>query len=50
MSYEELLALGERIGNVNTGLFEESISKCLTETVYCFSDQIQDESNCVICL
>ncbi|OMO73531.1 Zinc finger, RING-type [Corchorus olitorius] len=50
MTYEELLALGERIGNVNTGLSEESISKCLTETVYCSSDQIQDESNCVICL
>ncbi|KAE8661049.1 RING/U-box domain-containing protein [Hibiscus syriacus] len=49
MSYEELLALGERIGSVNTGLSDDSISKCLTETIYC-SDQIQDESSCVICL
>ncbi|CAN6444196.1 unnamed protein product [Victoria cruziana] len=29
MSYEELLALEERIGNVKTGLSEESISKCM---------------------
>ncbi|KAL7250423.1 hypothetical protein ACSBR1_012434 [Camellia fascicularis] len=28
----ELLALGERIGNVNTGLSEDMISKCLRET------------------
>ncbi|XP_028064393.1 E3 ubiquitin-protein ligase MBR1-like isoform X1 [Camellia sinensis] len=32
MSYEELLAPGERIGNVNTGLSEDVISKCLRET------------------
>ncbi|KAK8659960.1 hypothetical protein V6N13_030150 [Hibiscus sabdariffa] len=50
MSYEELLALGERIGNVNTGLTEDSVSKCLTETIYCSSDRFQDESSCVICL
>ncbi|XP_068654149.1 probable E3 ubiquitin-protein ligase ZFP1 [Aristolochia californica] len=29
MSYEELLALEERIGDVNTGLSEQSIAKCL---------------------
>ncbi|KAF3442855.1 hypothetical protein FNV43_RR16773 [Rhamnella rubrinervis] len=50
MSYEELLALGERIGNVNTGLSEDLIAKCLTETIYCSSDQIQEEGSCVICL
>ncbi|XP_057984161.1 probable E3 ubiquitin-protein ligase ZFP1 isoform X2 [Malania oleifera] len=50
MSYEELLALGERIGNVSTGLSEDLISKCLTETIYCSSDQIQEEGTCVICL
>ncbi|XP_022745202.1 probable E3 ubiquitin-protein ligase ZFP1 [Durio zibethinus] len=50
MTYEELLALGERIGNVNTGLSEDLVSKCLTETIYCSSDQVQDESSCVICL
>ncbi|PQQ21071.1 uncharacterized protein Pyn_20982 [Prunus yedoensis var. nudiflora] len=50
MSYEELLALGERIGNVSTGVSEDLIPKCLTETIYCSSDQIQEEGTCVICL
>ncbi|KAJ4850710.1 hypothetical protein Tsubulata_005617 [Turnera subulata] len=49
MSYEELLALGERIGSVSTGLSEDLISKCLTEAVYCSSDRIE-EGICVICL
>lgn len=34
MSYEELLALEERIGNVNTGLSDETISKCLKQRQY----------------
>lgn len=34
MSYEELLALTERIGNVNTGLSEETILKCLKQRKY----------------
>ncbi|POO01630.1 43kDa postsynaptic protein [Trema orientale] len=50
MSYEELLALGERIGSVNTGLSEDLMFKCVTETIYCSSDQIQEEGSCVICL
>ncbi|CAO2824255.1 unnamed protein product [Amaranthus hypochondriacus] len=50
MSYEELLALGERIGSVNVGLRENELPKCLTETVYCSSDQAQEEGRCVICL
>ncbi|GFY93341.1 RING/U-box superfamily protein [Actinidia rufa] len=50
MSYEELLALGERIGNVSTGLSEDLISKCLTESIYCSSDHFQEEGKCVICL
>lgn len=50
MSYEELLALGERIGCVNTGLCEDQLPKCLTESVYCSSDQLQEEGRCVICL
>ncbi|KAL2502773.1 RING/U-box superfamily protein [Forsythia ovata] len=49
MSYEELLALGERIGNVSTGLSEALISKSLTESIYCSSDQFQ-EGKCIICL
>ncbi|KHG18563.1 E3 ubiquitin ligase BIG BROTHER -like protein [Gossypium arboreum] len=34
MSYEELLALGERIGNVNTGLSEEMIRRKLKTRSY----------------
>ncbi|KAK9154085.1 hypothetical protein Sjap_001565 [Stephania japonica] len=49
MSYEELLALGERIGNVSTGLSEYSISKCLKDLVY-HPSQLPDERNCAICL
>ncbi|PWA68041.1 Zinc finger, RING/FYVE/PHD-type [Artemisia annua] len=50
MSYEELLALGERIGSVDTGVPEHLISKCVQESIYCSSDQIQDEVSCAICL
>lgn len=50
MGYEELLALGERIGHVSTGLSEDLISKSLRETIYCSSDQNQDEETCAICL
>ncbi|PSS33422.1 E3 ubiquitin-protein ligase HIP1 [Actinidia chinensis var. chinensis] len=49
MSYEELLALGESIGNVSTGLSEDMISKCLTETKNA-SDQNHGEETCCICL
>ncbi|KAK6933334.1 Zinc finger, RING-type [Dillenia turbinata] len=48
MSYEELLALGERLGNVSTGLSEDMIIRCLTEKVY--TDQQQEEESCAICL
>ncbi|KAL9239304.1 hypothetical protein vseg_013640 [Gypsophila vaccaria] len=50
MSYEDLLALGERIGSVSTGVSQDQLQKCLTETVYCSSDQKQEEERCVICL
>ncbi|XP_073155043.1 uncharacterized protein [Henckelia pumila] len=50
MSYEELLALGDRIGSVNTGLSDESITKCFIESINCSSDLFQDEGSCVICL
>ncbi|XP_047336651.1 probable E3 ubiquitin-protein ligase ZFP1 [Impatiens glandulifera] len=50
MSYEELLALGERIGHVNTGLSENMVTKSLTVSVYCSSDHCQEELKCVICL
>lgn len=50
MSYEELLALGERIGSVATGVPDHLISKCIQHSIYCSSDQIQEEATCVICL
>ncbi|GMP96083.1 hypothetical protein CsSME_00044884 [Camellia sinensis var. sinensis] len=49
ISYEELLAQGERIGNVNTGLSEDMTSKCLTETKI-YSDRNNEERTCCICL
>ncbi|KAH9310061.1 hypothetical protein KI387_037972 [Taxus chinensis] len=52
MTYEELLALGERIGNVSTGLTEESISKCLKIRTYSSSNKsFADEAShtCSIC-
>ncbi|KAL6519386.1 hypothetical protein OROGR_018706 [Orobanche gracilis] len=50
MSYEDLLVLGERIGIVSTGLSGDLISKCLTEAIFCASDQFEDDGRCVICL
>ncbi|GJW49720.1 retrovirus-related pol polyprotein LINE-1 [Tanacetum coccineum] len=50
MSYEELLALEERIGNVSTGLSEEGIFECLSEQVYCSVDRIHEAASCPICL
>ncbi|KAM7465724.1 hypothetical protein LguiB_013286 [Lonicera macranthoides] len=47
---KELFALREQIENVNTGLSEDLILKCLTESIYCSSDRFQDEGTCVICL
>jgi hypothetical protein len=47
---QELLALGERIGNVNTGLPEDVFSKCLMETISLSSDKGQEETSCAICL
>ncbi|KAL7002832.1 RING-type E3 ubiquitin transferase [Sarracenia purpurea var. burkii] len=51
MSYEELLALEERIGNVNTGLSEEMIMKSMQQRKY-FSITVGSPSNlepCCIC-
>ncbi|KAE9445096.1 hypothetical protein C3L33_23006, partial [Rhododendron williamsianum] len=49
MGYEELLALGERIGNVSTGVSEDMIKKCLMETKNS-SAQNDEEGTCCICL
>ncbi|XP_024016779.1 E3 ubiquitin-protein ligase MBR2 isoform X2 [Eutrema salsugineum] len=50
MTYEELLALGERIGTVNTGLSNGAISSCLLETTYYALNQTDEQTKCAICL
>ncbi|KAK9748386.1 hypothetical protein RND81_02G053700 [Saponaria officinalis] len=51
MSYEELLALEERIGNVCTGLSEETIVKCLKRRKHLHAiDHNQTEAEpCCVC-
>ncbi|XVF48179.1 hypothetical protein PTKIN_Ptkin03bG0169800 [Pterospermum kingtungense] len=58
MSYEELLALEERMGDVSTALSEEVLSKCLRKSFYdatssddanVISDSEKDDVKCSIC-
>ncbi|KAL6888672.1 hypothetical protein ACP4OV_009698 [Aristida adscensionis] len=54
MSYEELLALEERIGSVSTALSEEQFLKCLTRSVYSpvaaeVNKSAADDIKCSIC-
>ncbi|PIA31297.1 hypothetical protein AQUCO_05100081v1 [Aquilegia coerulea] len=52
MSYEELLALGERIGNVITGLPEETILRHLKTRLYMSSgaeDVNHETETCIVC-
>ncbi|KAK8926116.1 hypothetical protein KSP39_PZI018215 [Platanthera zijinensis] len=52
MSYEELLALEERIGYVNTGLSEETILKRLRQRKYSLCDLVvasAEQEPCCIC-
>jgi hypothetical protein len=49
MYVQELLALEERIGNVNTGLTEENISKCMKQKIYVTEDGQPDAEPCCIC-
>ncbi|XP_056699305.1 probable E3 ubiquitin-protein ligase HIP1 [Spinacia oleracea] len=51
MSYEELLALGEEIGNVRTGFNKETITKFLKRKVYgCdVENPISEPDTCCIC-
>jgi E3 ubiquitin-protein ligase RNF38/44 len=59
MSYEDLLALGERIGSVNTGLSEETIANQLKTKVYStkaaainleeVASDDQETDSCIIC-
>ncbi|XP_061343173.1 probable E3 ubiquitin-protein ligase RHG1A isoform X2 [Gastrolobium bilobum] len=50
MSYEELLALEERIGNVSTGLSEETVLKLLKQKKYSIETESQlDAEPCCVC-
>jgi hypothetical protein len=51
MSYEELLALGERIGDVSTGLSEEVILKVMKQHKHTSSaaGSHQDMEPCCVC-
>ncbi|KAL8145192.1 putative E3 ubiquitin-protein ligase RHG1A isoform X2 [Apium graveolens] len=50
MSYEELLALEDRIGYVNTGLSENAMKKCMKKRKYKAASAKQKESEpCCIC-
>uniref|UniRef100_A0A1J3E9Y0 RING-type E3 ubiquitin transferase n=1 Tax=Noccaea caerulescens TaxID=107243 RepID=A0A1J3E9Y0_NOCCA len=51
MSYEELLALGERIGDVSTGLSEEVILKAMKQHKHTSSaaESHQDMEPCCVC-
>lgn len=47
---QELLNLEERIGNVSTGLSEDTMSKSVRVKVHYSLDQNQEEVSCPICL
>ncbi|KAJ4958578.1 hypothetical protein NE237_025689 [Protea cynaroides] len=50
MSYEELLALEDHIGNVSTGLSEEVIIKYLKlQNYFLFSEENSLKESCIIC-
>ncbi|KAK7352419.1 hypothetical protein VNO80_17841 [Phaseolus coccineus] len=50
MSYEELLALEERIGNVSTGLSEETVLKFLKQKKHSVEKETQiDAEPCCVC-
>ncbi|XP_073118125.1 uncharacterized protein [Elaeis guineensis] len=55
MSYEELLALGEKMGTVSTALTEEALSKCLKRSIYMPASLVsgftgyEEDIKCSIC-
>ncbi|CAD6265806.1 unnamed protein product [Miscanthus lutarioriparius] len=52
MSYEDLLALGERIGTVSTGLSDDALSECLKRNLYVPTTSSSHEDGdikCIIC-
>ncbi|XP_008789648.2 E3 ubiquitin-protein ligase RLIM-like [Phoenix dactylifera] len=48
MTYEELLALEEKMGTVSTALTEEALSKCLERSIYVFAC-CEEDIKCSIC-
>nr|XP_029122133.1 uncharacterized protein LOC105050815 isoform X2 [Elaeis guineensis] len=55
MSYEELLALEEKMGTVNTGLSKDQLSECLKRSLYTPASEVSgitgsgDDTKCSIC-
>jgi hypothetical protein len=56
MSYEELLALGDKMGTVSTALSEEALSRSLKQSIYQETDETgsislykDDDIKCSIC-
>ncbi|XP_023637144.1 probable E3 ubiquitin-protein ligase RHG1A isoform X2 [Capsella rubella] len=56
MSYEELLALGDKMGTVSTALSEEALSRSLKQSIYQVTDETgaisqvkDDDIKCSIC-
>lgn len=54
MSYEELLALEEKMGTVSTALSQDQLSECLKRRIYTPEDVLEvtssgDDSKCSIC-
>ncbi|XP_057968306.1 probable E3 ubiquitin-protein ligase HIP1 isoform X2 [Malania oleifera] len=50
MSYEELLALEDRIGYVSTGLTEEAVTKSLKHSKYfLFAEENAEKESCAVC-
>ncbi|KAE8671410.1 putative Thioredoxin domain-containing protein [Hibiscus syriacus] len=48
MSYEELLALEERMGNVSSALSEGAMSKCLKKSIYGETSLVDAEVSCEV--
>ncbi|KAK7320742.1 hypothetical protein VNO77_30499 [Canavalia gladiata] len=46
MSYEELLALEERMGTVSTALSEDALSECLKRSIYQSAPSYDADGNC----
>uniref|UniRef100_A0A2P2IVY5 RING-type E3 ubiquitin transferase n=1 Tax=Rhizophora mucronata TaxID=61149 RepID=A0A2P2IVY5_RHIMU len=48
MSYEELLELGDKIGNVCTGLKEDEISSCIRKIKLSFVNELSSHRSIIV--